>query len=243
MKTKIRIDNQYLHEDANINEVLKKFSQSYDRTGILVLEKNPKLHYHAYIESDITLPTLRKKLNEILTSTGNEAKSVSNQHHDWDVYKGYLFKHEDTSIVHIGTDYDKETLIKKYKNHANREVSGEQPNSIVVQLEAYLKDKEWTTIKQLARLVLQYHKDKKKLLDKHYIGKLITTLYVNSGQGEDRFIEDMIYQETPFSHIMEKEEGRVKLCKFCETEEYDNAQQERSDAWSATAPKCAAKPT
>jgi len=214
MKTKIRIHSQYLHEDADVNEVLKTCSQSYDRTGILVLEKNPKLHYHAYIDSDITLPTLRKKLNVVLTSTGNEAKSVSNQHHDWDVYKGYLFKNEDTSIVHIGTEYDKDTLLKKYKDYSKKEVT-EQPNSIVVQLDAYLKDKEWYTIKGLARHILQYHLDRNKLIDKHYIGKLVTTMYLKSGNGHDRFLEDLIYQETSFAHTYEKEEGKIEQCKFC----------------------------
>lgn len=222
MKTKVRIDAHYLLESANLNEILKSLSKSYFETGILVLEKTPKLHYHAYIESDVSLPTLRKKLNEHLTSTGNEAKSVSNQHHDWDIYKGYLFKHEDTTVVHLGSDYDKDKLFNYYKDNI-RDTSvneyKEQPNSIVVQLESYLKDRKWETIKDLASLIVDYHTERKKLLDKHYIGKLITTMYVNSGKGKTRFIEDVIYQETPFSDTYARESGRIELCKFCKDQE------------------------
>lgn len=218
-ETKVRIDKQYIRDNVNINDVLSQLSPTYERTGILVFEKEPKEHYHAYIEAEASLPTLRKRLDEVLTSKGNQAKSVSQSHHDWDVYKGYLFKYESTEVIHLGTQYEKEQLIKAYNQHKNTEDSGEAPNSIVVQLECYLKDKHWDSVKELGTHIINYHIKKKKLLDKHYIGKLITTMYVMSGKGQDRFLDEVILQNTPFAAEYLNEENRTEPCSFCRRED------------------------
>lgn len=212
--TKIRIDKKYIRENVDIKKFMETLSPSFNSSGILVFEKNPKEHYHAYIEVEISLPTIRKKLNEILISSGNEAKSVSQQHHNWEIYKGYLFKYEDTEVLHIGTNVDKKKCQEIYENFTKK-VDGEQPNSIIPQLECYLKDKNWDTLKELGILVVNYHKEKKKLMDKHYIGKLITTLYILYGKGLKRFVDTIIIQETPFVEEYFLEEGRVERCKFC----------------------------
>ena len=217
MNTKIRVDACYLNENADLNEILKTVSKTYEQTGILVMEKQPKIHYHAYIESDVTLPTLRKKLNEHLVSHGNEAKSVSNSHHDWDVYKGYLFKYDDTSVIHIGTKYDKNQLKEAYENHTKKvdDNLSDMPNSVIVQIEYYLKDKQWETLQELGEYIVDYMNERKKLLDKHYIGKLVTTMYVRSGKGKKKFVSDTIYTETCYADQHDLETGRIERCKFC----------------------------
>lgn len=216
---KIRIDAKYLLEDVDLNVFFKKLSTEWNETGILVFEKQPKEHYHVYIDACVTVPTMRKRLNEILSSTGNEAKSVSDTHHDWTVYKGYLLKYEDSVIVHIGSTYDKDELKASYEAHKKPDLES-RTGEVILSLETWMKTQaEWTTIRDLARLVIKYHKMKNKLMDRHYIGKLITTLYVRSGLGEDRFIEQVVVQETPFADTFYQESGRITQCKFCKLDE------------------------
>ena len=111
---KLRVDD---HDDLYMDN-LKQFIAKFN-THVLVQEHNPKRHYHAFLQTDLSHAGLRARLKKHVPSLeGNKSYSISSTHHDWDFYIGYLFKHDDTDLVSFqGLPEDHNHYLQYYNQH------------------------------------------------------------------------------------------------------------------------------
>lgn len=178
---KIRIDCQYLKEkdDLSLTLYIKSFSCNFESTAMIVRERQPKDHLHMFILSKLTDKTIRKKIDYLLTERGNKSKSVSDKHDNWAGYRGYLLKHKDTEILHLGTNYNQEDL-KNYYLKVSKSVEFKKNSSLITVADSYLKKEgiEWETVHQLTQAVVLFYAHHHKLIHKARIGQLVETLYI-----------------------------------------------------------------
>lgn len=107
---KVRITVKYLKiSKIEILERLKEISSTYIIINEFWDDKgNPLDHIQMYIETEISERKLRTLVKSFLTEGGNKSFSMDNRHSDWNGYKGYLLKYDDTEI--LGASYSAEEL-------------------------------------------------------------------------------------------------------------------------------------
>jgi len=184
MKLKIRITETTVSEEALIKHILS-FSKS--DTALIVQELDPSPHYHMYIDTIITIPTVRERLKEILPpKPGNKQYSISSTHHDWDVYIGYLFKHPDTRILH--NNYDKDEYLKKYENYKKVD----QVYNETKRIKDYVISRGAKTPYEIGKLVLKYYIDNNKMFHTANIGALVNTIYYQLNPDNETYLLNML---------------------------------------------------
>ena len=189
---KVRITTKYLKiEKQEIIKVLKDISNKY----IVVNEfwndnNNPLDHIQMYVETDISERKFRKFIKEMITEGGNKAFSMDNRHSDWTGYIGYLLKYEDTEI--LGSSYTPEE-INHYRTYykkvsvASRSRSkniGLLENDLEQILETIDFEKKYT-IMEIANIVVNYYKVKKRVVHKANMTQLIWSIDLRLDKSDD----------------------------------------------------------
>lgn len=162
---KLRITELHSDEESLIN-LCKKYSNP--ETLIIVKEFQPYIHYHLYLEINVSKPTWLDRLQKIV-GKGNKAYSNSYTHHNWDVYKGYLYKHEDTEILYQH-QHDVNNIpyyiqeYEKYSQNGNRQ---------------RYKDKKYTEISDY--IIEKLDEKEVKRTDKRSVIKEVVQFYCDNG--------------------------------------------------------------
>ena len=124
-EAKVRITDLRAPVDRLIQTCLK---YSDPESLIIVREVQPIIHYHLYLKLQVAKPTWLKELKKLLPPNnevkGNGVYSQQFEHHDWDVYRGYLFKFDDTEIVYMKN----QVLIPEYKKAYEAHKGGNKEN-------------------------------------------------------------------------------------------------------------------
>lgn len=186
MPTKIRITDTTLN-DEDLVKLILSFTDSPD-LAIIVKEHTPKTHYHVYLEDGYTPPTIRQRLRGVC-SGGNKSFSVSTNHSDWKGYKGYLFKHSDTEILH--SNYDENDLKEYYISKSSKSQ----------QYTDYTKIKNWIESRGLCNYndprsitknVLKYYLEEHKIFNKAHIAQIVQTIYFEKHQDDENIISSIV---------------------------------------------------
>lgn len=183
MPVKIRITKCNLTDDELVTTILS-FTKNPD-VAIIVKEHTPCDHYHVYLEDCLTCPTIRTRLAKICPTKNNDSYSVSDNHSDWKGYRGYLFKHEDTTILHCNYDieelrgyYQEKSKTKKYYTEYS-EIYG----YVMANCGTDLPDS-----RTIAKNVCNYYLEKQKILHKAHIAQIVQTIYFQNKGNNERFI-------------------------------------------------------
>lgn len=124
-EAKVRITDLRVTVDKLIQICLKN---SDPESLIIVREVQPVIHYHLYLKLQVAKPTWLTQLKKCLPPNnehkGNGVYSQSFEHHNWDVYRGYLFKYEDTEIIYMKN----QVLIPEYKKAYEAHQGGKNEN-------------------------------------------------------------------------------------------------------------------
>lgn len=124
-EAKVRISDLRVTPEKLIQVCLK---YSDPETLIIVREKEPIIHYHLYLKLQVSKPTWLKELKKCLPPKGevqgNAVFAQAFEHHDWDVYRGYLFKYAETDIIYMKN----QVLIPEYKKAYESHKGGKNEN-------------------------------------------------------------------------------------------------------------------
>lgn len=226
MQLKIRISEITVSEEDLVKQILS-FSNS--DTALIVQELDPKAHYHMYVDTIITIPTVRERLKEILPpKPGNKEYSISATHHDWDVYIGYLFKHDNTRIIH-NKKYDKEEYLQKYNEYKK---DGEKVYNETKKIKDYVIDMGAKTPREIGKLVMKYYIANNKMFHKANMGALVNTIYSQLNPDDETFLTQMLEEagfEDPvasdaryYRQENERLRMRVRYEQSRHTDDYDD---------------------
>jgi len=203
MQLKIRITETTVSEEDLVKHIL---SFSNHKTALIVQEQDPKPHYHMYVDTIITIPTVRERLKEILPEkSGNKEYSISATHHDWDVYIGYLFKYESTRILH--NNYDREEYLQKYNDHKK---DGEKVYNETKKIKDFVIDQGARTPYEIGKLVMKYYTQHNKMFHKANMGALVNTIYSQLNPDNDTFLINML-DEAGLPHSGETTQEQLQI--------------------------------
>lgn len=184
MQLKIRITEITVSEEELVKHIL---SFSKHDTALIVQELDPSPHYHMYVDTIITIPTVRDRLKEILPpKPGNKEYSISATHHDWDVYIGYLFKHENSRILH--NNYDIDEYRQKYLEHKKEDKIYNETKRI----KDYVLKQGAKTPYEIGKLVMKYYIENNKMFHKANMGALVNTIYSQLNPDNETFLINML---------------------------------------------------
>lgn len=201
---KLRITELHSDEESLIN-LCKKYSNP--ETLIVVKEFQPYIHYHLYLDIHVSKPTWLDRLQKIV-GKGNRAYSNSYTHHNWDVYKGYLYKHEDTEIIyqHQNDVHNIPHYIKEYetysKNGSRHRFKDRKYTEISDYIIEKLDDKEAkrTDKRSVIKEVVQFYCDNGIPVKLQHIQSLVWLVYYKRNPGSTWLIEhlyDSIFPTKP----------------------------------------------
>ncbi len=194
MQLKIRITETTVSEEDLVKHIL---SFSNPATALMVQEQDPKPHYHMYVDTIITIPTVRERLKEVLPpKPGNKEYSISATHHDWDVYIGYLFKYESTRIIH--NNYDREEYLRKY-NAIKKD--GEKVYNETKKIKDYVIDMGAETPREIGKAVMKYYTQHNKMFHKANMGALVNTIYSQLNPEDETFLTQMLEEAGFEDHV------------------------------------------
>lgn len=211
MQLKIRITEITVSEEELVKHIL---SFSKHDTAVIVQELDPKPHYHMYVDTIITIPTVRNRIKEILPpDPGNKQYSISDTHHDWDVYIGYLFKHENSRILH--NNYDIDEYRQKYLAHKKEDKIYNETKRI----KDYVINAGATTPRDICKHIIKYYIENNKMFHKANMGALVNTIYTQLNPTDEMFLRQVMEEagfENPDQHDsryyrQENEELRMRL--------------------------------
>jgi hypothetical protein len=180
--------------DEEFVELILSFTTNPD-TAIVVKEHTPKDHYHCYVEDCFTPPTIRDRLGKVCPTKNNDSYSVSDKHHDWLGYKGYLVKYEDTTILHC--NYDVEELKSYYESQA-------------VKSEKFKRRTEYTKIynyvmanipdgppdlRTIAKMICEFYIEEQKIFNKYNMAQILNTIWYQINDSKDESFLDSMLEE------------------------------------------------
>lgn len=162
-------------------------------------DDNTKPHYHIWFKSIVTIPTIRTRLLKEwkITSSGNQSYSLSNQHHNWDIHVGYLFKHvEDidnpTRVVYEPANFDRQYYISQYDNHCKTDTDKEaRIKNQNTAIEAYVDSTSAATPREIAKAICDYYLKHKMTFHKANIGSMVNRIWYRNGN-TDHFISQVL---------------------------------------------------
>lgn len=169
---KLRITELNSDEESLVM-LCKKYSNP--ETLIIVKEHQPYLHYHLYLELNVSKPTWLDRLQKIV-GKGNKAYSQSFKHHNWDVYRGYLYKHEDTEIIyqHQNDVHNIPHYIQEYNKHNKGSAKNFKNREHTLMLEAILeKLPDEPTHHNIGKAVMEFYCENNKPFHKANMVQLI----------------------------------------------------------------------
>lgn len=194
---KIRIDCEYLNVDNAVPTILR-LTDTPD-TALIVQEHVPKEHIHAYIDANRTCKTIRKNLDKILTSTGNEAKSVADNHTDWKGYQSYCLKGvpDKTSILHHGSSLPSLEELQEYYKKKSAKSPVKQIDNNTTEVINWIEKNNlpYETYKDIVVLVLKFYVKQKKPINEKYVGMISKTLYLQKNPEAVHLVADRIMTE------------------------------------------------
>jgi hypothetical protein len=174
MPCKIRLDCPFIKPNIDIVEFILKFTDTPEN-ALIVKEHNPKEHIHVYLENNVTVRTLRTKINEMLTDTTNKGqRSVSENHTDWEGYKGYLLKYPNTDVLFIGDDLDEEEL-REYYHSVSKGSSKVKKYTEIAKIEQIIQPAN--TLHNTINAVIDYYIQEKKAMNKSHMVQQATTIW------------------------------------------------------------------
>lgn len=192
---KIRITSKYLaDEKIRVAERLKEISEDY----LIINEfwndnKQPLDHLQMYVNTAVSERKLRALVKSCLTQGGNEAFSMDNRHSDWNGYKGYLMKYDDSVVLQ--TSYTKEELDhfrKYYFDVSAPKVKFKKELKLEKDLEAVLElTRPGMCIKDILNVIIDYYKKNRKIMHLANINQLAWSVsaYMN---GNDALIQKLL---------------------------------------------------
>jgi len=211
MPCKIRVDCPFIKSDVDIVEFILKFTDVPENC-LIVREHNPKEHIHVYLENNITVKTLRKNLNEVLTDTSNKGqRSVSDNHTDWKGYKAYLLKYPNTDILYIGDDLNEEEL-RDYYHEVTKDTQKGKKYSEITKIEKVLP--ETSTFKDTINAVIEYYISEKKIMNKAHMAQIAQTIYYTRRPQDRLTLIQGIALEADMGYILEEELEKEKVKKI-----------------------------
>ena len=201
MNIKLRITNLKCTEEDLVKHIL---TISNPDSTVIVNETKGKTehtqsHYHLYLETSITIPTIRTRLVKDwnMVGRGNEHYSISDKHHDWDVYIGYLYKHSTdtdnpTRIVYEPDTYDRQHYISRYDNYTKvdteKTAKAKNQNKDIIQ---YVDATTARTPREIAKAVCDYYLSKNMTFHKANIGAAVNMIWYKRGN-ETTFINQVL---------------------------------------------------
>lgn len=215
---KLRITVKYLKiSKIEILDRLKEISSTYLIINEFWDDKgNPLDHIQSYFETDLSERKLRTLVKSFLTEGGNKSFSMDNRHTDWNGYKGYLLKYDDTDI--LGSSYTPEEIthfkeyykkVSKPKLKPRKEMKLENDLEEILQIMQNRDDNKYT-IKEILKTIIQYYKDNKKVIHLANINQLAWSVktYTDS---EDELIDKLLHQDEAFYKMNAEEERSLKI--------------------------------
>lgn len=201
MNCKLRLSKCECNED----DLIKHFLTLTQPENLVIVheakgrDENTKPHYHIWFKSIVTIPTIRQRILKEwnITTSGNESYSLSNQHHNWDIHVGYLFKHvEDTDnptrIVYEPPHFNRQFYISQYDNHCktdtNKEARIKNLNSAI---EAHVEACAHDNPREIAKAVCDYYIKHKMTFHKANIGAMVNRIWYQKGH-IDHFINQVL---------------------------------------------------
>lgn len=165
-------------------------------------DENTKPHYHIWFKSIVTIPTIRTRLLKEwkITSSGNQSYSLSNQHHNWDIHVGYLFKHvEDTDnptrIVYEPPDFDRQYYISQYDSHCKTDTEKDsRTKNQNTAIEAFVDAQNACTPREIAEAVCDYYIKHNMTFHKANIGAAVNRIWYRNGNRK-QFVERVLHDE------------------------------------------------
>lgn len=216
MPCKIRVSNINL-DDEQFVEFIHTLTRT-PNTAIVVKEHTPKDHYHVYLEDNLSLPTIRKKLAENCPTKNNDSYSVSDKHDDWEGYKSYLFKYPETTILYCNEDVEKYRELYKLKS------STFQKYTEYTRIYRYVMDLHSPKLpklpnpKEIVKYVIQYYLKEGKIFHKAHIAQIVHTIYYQNNQNSERYIlsvleeADLVEEDCEIDHLrMENRQLKIHL--------------------------------
>ena len=188
---KIRIDTPYLN--ISVDEMVSTLLSLTDncKTAVIVREHDPDDHVHVYLTSELSIPTLRTRIRPILREGGNKAYSIGTKHHDWDIYIGYMFKHDETTeVLYVHETLDQKYFQDKYNNYAKADKKYEESDKIL----RYVENKNCKEPRDIAKAVCDYYVKNNKPFHKINMAMLVNLIWYKMGN-QECFINNLL-QET-----------------------------------------------
>ncbi len=211
MPCKIRLDCPYIKPNIDIVEFILKFTDTPEN-ALIVKEHNPKEHIHVYLENNVTVKTLRSKINELLTDTSNKGqRSVSENHTDWEGYKGYLLKYPNTDVLFIGDDLDEEEL-REYYHSVSKDTSKVKKYTEIAKIEQILPTTH--SLKDTINAVIEYYIREKKAMNKSHIVQQASTIWYGNNPNYRLIFIQSIADEMELGHILHEELEQEKVKKI-----------------------------
>ncbi len=203
MPCKIRLDCPFIKPNIDIVEFILKFTDTPEN-ALIVKEHNPKEHIHVYLEPTVTVRTLRTKINEILTDTSNKGqRSVSENHTDWEGYKGYLLKYPNTDVLFIGDDLDEEEL-REYYHSVSKSSSKIKKYTEIAKIEQILQPAN--TLHNTINAVIDYYIQEKKAMNKSHMVQQATTIWYSRNPQHRHNLLKSIAVEMELDHLLDREQ-------------------------------------
>lgn len=201
MDIKLRITDLRCSEEDLVKHIL---TISNPEDTIIVNETKGKTehtqsHYHIYLKSIITIPTIRTRLMKDwkITGRGNESYSLSDKHHNWDVYIGYLYKHttdtdNPTRVVYEPENYKRDYYISEYDNHCKTDtVKTAQSKNQNKEIINFVDATTARTPREIAKAVIDYYLSKNMTFHKANIGAAVNMIWYRRGN-ETNFINQIL---------------------------------------------------
>jgi len=190
MPCKIRVTKVNLSEEEFTQFVLSLTTNPDE--AIIVQEHTPKDHYHVYLEDCLTPPTIRERLQKVCPTKGNDSYSVNDKHHDWLGYKGYLFKNEDTTVLHCKKDVAQlreyyESQSAKSEKYKRRTEYTKIFNFVMAKMDADSADP-----RIMVKLILEFYIEEQKIFNKAHIAQILNTLWYQIHPYEEGFIDNVL---------------------------------------------------
>lgn len=187
MPCKIRISDINLDKSTLVT-LLLSFTRKPD-TMLLVQEHDPKDHYHVYLSDNVSLPTIRTKLKKHTPTANNDSYSVSGTHSDWQGYIGYLFKHEETTVIY-NKMYDVESCRQYYKTQST---TFRKKTDYTIIFNFVEKDLSCNySVYNIVKSVLKFYLKEQKIFHKAHIAQIVNTIYYQLHPDDESFLNSVL---------------------------------------------------
>ncbi len=204
-----RIDFDRVKENVDVVQILNHLGDDL----FLVLHKKPSnFHYHGYLISNVCAKTFRKRIQEMLTSAGNGAYSVSDKVPDPDRFMSYCMFRPGHPIgkIHVNVDEDE---LKKIHNSVPKSNSSQKGKEL--KLEKLLKDilnryNGDTNVQNIVGFINKYFKENGMVIHKSNITQLALTVYVHLTDDYQFLIRDIIAADDCLSNINANQNHRYE---------------------------------